>query len=93
MDVMEVKPHDLHSIVLSHGHVDHTQGLMGMIKRVGKQLMPVLLHPDAFLNRKVIFPDKSELTRLLQTDACWSRKMSSLSKSVVLPIWSNGWCW
>lgn len=61
MDVMEVKPHDLHSIVLSHGHVDHTQGLMGMIKRVGKQRMPVLLHPDAFLNRKVIFPDKSEL--------------------------------
>ena len=49
MDVMEVKPHDLHSIVLSHGHVDHTQGLMGMIKRVEKQRMPVLLHPDAFL--------------------------------------------
>lgn len=34
---------------------------MGMIKRVGKQRMPILLHPDAFLNRKVIFPDKSEL--------------------------------
>ncbi len=61
MDVMEVRPRDLHSIVLSHGHVDHTQGLMGMIKRVGKQRMPILLHPDAFLNRKVIFPDKSEL--------------------------------
>jgi len=61
MDVMAVRPQELHSIVLSHGHVDHTQGLMGMIKRVGKQRMPVLLHPDAFLNRKVIFPDKSEL--------------------------------
>jgi 7,8-dihydropterin-6-yl-methyl-4-(beta-D-ribofuranosyl)aminobenzene 5'-phosphate synthase len=61
MDVMEVRPRDLHSIVLSHGHVDHTQGLMGMIQRIGKQRMPVLLHPDAFLNRKVIFPDRSEL--------------------------------
>ena len=54
MDVLEIKPQDLHSIVLSHGHVDHTQGLLGMIKRLGKRRMPVLLHPDAFLNRKVI---------------------------------------
>jgi len=61
MDVMEVRPQELHSIVLSHGHVDHTQGLMGLIKRLGKQRMPILLHPDAFLNRKVVFPDKSEL--------------------------------
>jgi 7,8-dihydropterin-6-yl-methyl-4-(beta-D-ribofuranosyl)aminobenzene 5'-phosphate synthase len=61
MDVLQVKPQDLHSIVLSHGHVDHTQGLLGMIKRLGKRRMPILLHPDAFLNRKVILPDKTEL--------------------------------
>jgi 7,8-dihydropterin-6-yl-methyl-4-(beta-D-ribofuranosyl)aminobenzene 5'-phosphate synthase len=57
MDVLEVRPLDLHSIVLSHGHVDHTQGLVGLLKRVGKRRMPVLLHPEAFLNRKLIFPD------------------------------------
>jgi 7,8-dihydropterin-6-yl-methyl-4-(beta-D-ribofuranosyl)aminobenzene 5'-phosphate synthase len=61
MDVLEINPKGLHSVVLSHGHVDHTQGLMGLIKRLGKQRMPILLHPDAFLNRKVVFPDKSEL--------------------------------
>jgi 7,8-dihydropterin-6-yl-methyl-4-(beta-D-ribofuranosyl)aminobenzene 5'-phosphate synthase len=61
MDVLEIRPQDLHSIVLSHGHVDHTQGLLGMIKRLGKRRMPILLHPDAFLNRKVILPDKHEL--------------------------------
>ncbi len=61
MDVLEIKPQELHSIVLSHGHVDHTQGLVGMIKRLGKMRMPILLHPDAFLNRKVILPDKHEL--------------------------------
>jgi 7,8-dihydropterin-6-yl-methyl-4-(beta-D-ribofuranosyl)aminobenzene 5'-phosphate synthase len=61
MDVLEIKPQELHSIVLSHGHVDHTQGLFGMIKRLGKRRMPILLHPDAFLNRKVILPDKREL--------------------------------
>jgi 7,8-dihydropterin-6-yl-methyl-4-(beta-D-ribofuranosyl)aminobenzene 5'-phosphate synthase len=61
MDVLEVKPQELHSIILSHGHVDHTQGLLGMTKRLGKRRMPILLHPDAFLNRKVILPDKTEL--------------------------------
>ena len=61
LDVLQIKPQELHSIVLSHGHVDHTQGLLGMIKRLGKRRMPILLHPDAFLNRKVILPDKHEL--------------------------------
>lgn len=61
MDVLEIRPQELHSIVLSHGHVDHTQGLLGLIKRLGERRMPILLHPDAFLNRKVILPDKHEL--------------------------------
>jgi 7,8-dihydropterin-6-yl-methyl-4-(beta-D-ribofuranosyl)aminobenzene 5'-phosphate synthase len=61
MDVLEVKPKELHSIVISHGHTDHTHGLMGMIKRLGERKMPLLLHPDAFLKRKVIFPDGHEL--------------------------------
>ena len=61
MDVLEIRPQELHSVVLSHGHIDHTQGLLGMIKRLGKSRIPILLHPDAFLNRKVILPDKNEL--------------------------------
>jgi 7,8-dihydropterin-6-yl-methyl-4-(beta-D-ribofuranosyl)aminobenzene 5'-phosphate synthase len=61
MDVMEIRPGHLQCIVLSHGHVDHTQGLLGLVGRLGKQRMPVLLHPDAFLNRKVVFPDNSEI--------------------------------
>jgi 7,8-dihydropterin-6-yl-methyl-4-(beta-D-ribofuranosyl)aminobenzene 5'-phosphate synthase len=61
MDVLEIRPQELHSIVLSHGHVDHTQGLLGLMKRLGQRRMPILLHPDAFLNRKVIFPDNREL--------------------------------
>jgi metal-dependent hydrolase (beta-lactamase superfamily II) len=44
MDVLEIKPQELHSIVLSHGHVDHTQGLLGMIKRLGKK---ACAHPVA----------------------------------------------
>ncbi len=61
LDVLEIRPHELHTIVLSHGHADHTQGLMGMVQRLGDRKMPLLLHPDAFLKRKLVFPDGKEL--------------------------------
>jgi len=61
MDVLEVNPKEFHTIVLSHGHADHTQGLMGLVERLGTRKMPLLLHPDAFLERKVIFPDGHEI--------------------------------
>lgn len=74
MDVLEIRPNELHAIVLSHGHADHTQGLMGVIERLGTRKMPLLLHPDAFLERKLMFPDGHELNlpppdrRLLSQD-------------------------
>lgn len=61
MDVLEVRPADIHSIVFSHGHADHTQGLMGLVERLGERRMPLLLHPDAFRERKLVFPDGREL--------------------------------
>lgn len=61
MDVLEVRPQELHTIVLSHGHADHTQGLMGLVERLGERKLPLLLHPDAFLERKILFPDGHEI--------------------------------
>lgn len=60
MDVLEVDPLDLHSIILSHGHMDHTQGLLRLIERMQTQRLPILLHPEALLNRKAVFPDGQE---------------------------------
>jgi 7,8-dihydropterin-6-yl-methyl-4-(beta-D-ribofuranosyl)aminobenzene 5'-phosphate synthase len=60
MDALEVKPNELHAIVLSHGHTDHTRGLIGLIKRYGRPRIPIVLHPDAFLKRKNVFPDGHE---------------------------------
>jgi 7,8-dihydropterin-6-yl-methyl-4-(beta-D-ribofuranosyl)aminobenzene 5'-phosphate synthase len=60
LDVLEVKPNEMHAIVLSHGHTDHTRGLIGLIKRYGRPRIPIVLHPDAFLKRKNIFPDGHE---------------------------------
>jgi 7,8-dihydropterin-6-yl-methyl-4-(beta-D-ribofuranosyl)aminobenzene 5'-phosphate synthase len=60
MDVLEVKGNELHAVVLSHGHTDHTRGLIGFIKRYGRPRVPIVLHPDAYLKRKNIQPDGHE---------------------------------
>ena len=60
MDVLEIKGNELHAVVLSHGHTDHTRGLIGFIKRYGRSRVPIVLHPDAYLKRKNIQPDGQE---------------------------------
>lgn len=60
MDVLEIKGNELHAVVLSHGHTDHTRGLIGFIKRYGRPKVPIVLHPDAYLKRKNIQPDGHE---------------------------------
>jgi 7,8-dihydropterin-6-yl-methyl-4-(beta-D-ribofuranosyl)aminobenzene 5'-phosphate synthase len=57
MDVLEVRASDLHAVVLSHGHLDHVAGLMGFLSRAGRRRLPLVLHPDAFLRRKITLPD------------------------------------
>lgn len=60
MDVLEIKGNELHAVVLSHGHTDHTRGLVGFIKRYGRPRIPIVLHPDAYLKRKNVRPDGHE---------------------------------
>jgi 7,8-dihydropterin-6-yl-methyl-4-(beta-D-ribofuranosyl)aminobenzene 5'-phosphate synthase len=61
MDVLQVRLPDLRAIVMSHGHSDHHGGLEGMIRRVGSRGMPLIIHPDAWRDRKVVFPTGAEL--------------------------------
>jgi 7,8-dihydropterin-6-yl-methyl-4-(beta-D-ribofuranosyl)aminobenzene 5'-phosphate synthase len=61
MDLLEVRPAELQAIVLSHGHTDHTNGLMGLLARTGRRRLPMVLHPDAFRRRKLRLPDGSEV--------------------------------
>ena len=61
MDVLQVGLGDLRAIVLSHGHTDHHGGLEGMLRRAGARGMPLVIHPDAWRDRKVVFATGAEL--------------------------------
>lgn len=57
LDCLEIDPKDFSCVVLSHGHWDHTLGLIGLEKRMGRLDVPLTLHPDAFLKRATIGQD------------------------------------
>lgn len=61
LDVLDVHVADLRAIVLSHGHADHHGGLLGMFRRLGRRGMPLLLHPDVWRDRKLVFPNGDEI--------------------------------
>ena len=46
-DLLEIDPADLDMIILSHGHYDHTCGLVGVLGDVHRRI-PVLAHPQIF---------------------------------------------
>ena len=61
LDVLGLNPRDLRTVVLSHGHADHHGGLEGLYTRVGRRGMPLVLHPDAWHERRVVFPTGVEI--------------------------------
>jgi 7,8-dihydropterin-6-yl-methyl-4-(beta-D-ribofuranosyl)aminobenzene 5'-phosphate synthase len=51
-----LSPRDIDIIVLSHGHWDHVTGMNGLVGRLGRADMPVLIHPEFWTRRRVAFP-------------------------------------
>lgn len=53
-----VDPKDIEAIVFSHGHYDHTIGLEGFARQIGRKNLPVILHPEFWTLRRVNFPGR-----------------------------------
>jgi 7,8-dihydropterin-6-yl-methyl-4-(beta-D-ribofuranosyl)aminobenzene 5'-phosphate synthase len=49
-------PADIEAIVCSHGHFDHATGLSGLIGRLGRASLPVLIHPEFWARRRLALP-------------------------------------
>ncbi|MBI2724598.1 MAG: MBL fold metallo-hydrolase [Chloroflexi bacterium] len=56
LDVLQRPLADIEAIVMSHGHFDHVSGLHGLVARLGARRLPMLLHPDFWLRRRVTLP-------------------------------------
>jgi 7,8-dihydropterin-6-yl-methyl-4-(beta-D-ribofuranosyl)aminobenzene 5'-phosphate synthase len=61
LDALEISLSGVQAIVLSHGHADHALGLPGVVDRLGTRNMPLVLHPDAYLERKLVLPNGDEI--------------------------------
>jgi len=60
LDALEINAADVQAIILSHGHADHAMGLPGFTQRLGSRNVPLILHPDAYLERKLVLPNGDE---------------------------------
>jgi 7,8-dihydropterin-6-yl-methyl-4-(beta-D-ribofuranosyl)aminobenzene 5'-phosphate synthase len=66
-----VNPGQAETVVLSHGHFDHVGGLSSLLQTVRHQV-PLVVHPDAFLPRRLKSPGK--IVNLPQLDAITLKK-------------------
>lgn len=55
LDVLKIDFSKVESVVLSHGHFDHFGGLMKFLDSVRRSIS-LVLHPDAFLERRINIP-------------------------------------
>src|SRR5919201_1218007 len=55
---LDVDPLGIETIVCTHGHFDPTAGLDGLIQRLGRINLPVLIHPQFWRRRRLAIPGR-----------------------------------
>lgn len=61
MRILDLSPKDIETVVLSHGHFDHTTGLDGLSKTLGRTNLPVMIHPEFWNRRRLMIPGRDPL--------------------------------
>ena len=52
--------HKVEAVVLSHGHYDHFGGLVSALGEISRKDVPLILHPDALLQRWLILRNRNK---------------------------------
>jgi 7,8-dihydropterin-6-yl-methyl-4-(beta-D-ribofuranosyl)aminobenzene 5'-phosphate synthase len=55
---LDIDPGSIEAIVCSHGHFDHTTGLDGLSRVLGRTGLPVLIHPHFWRRRRILLPGR-----------------------------------
>ncbi|MGB7969166.1 MAG: MBL fold metallo-hydrolase [Methanobacterium sp.] len=55
INALDIDINKIDSVILSHGHFDHIGGLVELFNQVSNEI-PLILHPEAFLNRRLNNP-------------------------------------
>jgi 7,8-dihydropterin-6-yl-methyl-4-(beta-D-ribofuranosyl)aminobenzene 5'-phosphate synthase len=58
---LELSPGDIETIVLSHGHFDHTGGMHGLVRELGRANLPLLIHPEFWTRRRLAIPGREAI--------------------------------
>lgn len=53
-----IAPESVEVVVCSHGHFDHTTGLDGLGRALGRARLPVLIHPEFWSRRRIALPGR-----------------------------------
>ena len=82
LDVLQIPVKELRALVVSHGHADHHGGLEALFRRHGRRELPLVIHPEAWKERKIVFPTGSEVRLPPRVGATSKPRASSCTRSL-----------
>ena len=90
---LQVDPSLIEAVVCSHGHFDHTTGLDGLIRTLGRANMPVLIHPEFWHRRRLLLAGREPQEIPSTSRTTWRAPASRSSRNASPASCSTGLSW